>query len=263
MLAVLPRRFGKYGLTIHPDKPDWCRSARRRARGSHRRRAVSERSTFWGSRTSGRGPGTGTGFSSGRRRPVGSPGRSGRSPNGAGSTATTRSPSNTRCSARSFAGTQRITGSRAIARHCPVFTTQCSTSGGSGSCGDGGHGTLRRVGSSSSWNATPCRTCTRSTRCAGAQRSDKLEEPNALIATFGSAGASGGKPPEATQSLNPLNPKPLSPLNPGPPPPSEGEQAHGTDAKQGEARRLRHGDRCGDRASRGFGRSSPARWSGR
>ena len=65
VMDVLPKRFGKYGLTIHPDKtrlvpferPGPDLDGATRDRGHHR-----GLSTCWGSRTTGHARGTGTGW---------------------------------------------------------------------------------------------------------------------------------------------------------------------------------------------------------
>ena len=63
VMAVLPKRFGKYGLTIHPDKTRLVpfRKPQGRAEGAGIG-AGRERSTSWDSRTFGRDLGRGTGF---------------------------------------------------------------------------------------------------------------------------------------------------------------------------------------------------------
>ena len=59
-------------------------------------------------------------------------------------------------------------GSRATARRWPVSATRCFGSGASGSCAGGGHGAPEPAGLADSWNAIPCLTCVRSTRCTEA-----------------------------------------------------------------------------------------------
>ncbi len=56
VLAVLPKRFGKYGLTIHPDKTrlvPFVRPGRHPSAASWGRNLVRGRLTSWGSRTTG------------------------------------------------------------------------------------------------------------------------------------------------------------------------------------------------------------------
>ena len=65
VLAVLPQRFGKYGLTIHPDKTRLVPFCARRL--GLRRRVPRTcfprgRSTSWGSRTTGAGRSKGAGW---------------------------------------------------------------------------------------------------------------------------------------------------------------------------------------------------------
>ena len=59
VLGVLPKRFGKYGLTIHPDKTrlvPFVRPGRGPTGAGRRRKALGSRSTSWGSRTTGACP---------------------------------------------------------------------------------------------------------------------------------------------------------------------------------------------------------------
>ena len=65
VMAVLPKRFEKYGLTIHPDKTRLVPFERPRggpARGTPRSRTPQGLLTCWVSRTSGHAPATGTGW---------------------------------------------------------------------------------------------------------------------------------------------------------------------------------------------------------
>jgi len=59
-------------------------------------------------------------------------------------------------------------GSRATARRWRVSATRCKRSGGSGSYGDGEHGVLPGTGFARFRSAIPCLTCAPSTRCADA-----------------------------------------------------------------------------------------------
>ena len=65
VLDVLPKRFAKYGLTIHPDKTrlvPFERPAVARAAGAESGANPPGHSTCWGSRTSGPARGRGTGW---------------------------------------------------------------------------------------------------------------------------------------------------------------------------------------------------------
>ena len=74
VMEVLPKRFGKYGLTVHPDKtrlvPFRPPSSKRRTTSGNRGRPVLGRSTCWDSPTTGGGRSEVTGWSSRRRRPT-------------------------------------------------------------------------------------------------------------------------------------------------------------------------------------------------
>jgi RNA-directed DNA polymerase len=64
VMDVLPKRFGKYGLALHPERRGWCSSGRREAAGrvDHRQVVVGPaRSTCWASPITGRGAGAGPG----------------------------------------------------------------------------------------------------------------------------------------------------------------------------------------------------------
>ena len=64
VLEVLPKRFGKYGLTLHPEKTrliDFRTAARTRPERPPRPRRNGGRSTCWASPTTGRSLGEGTG----------------------------------------------------------------------------------------------------------------------------------------------------------------------------------------------------------
>jgi RNA-directed DNA polymerase len=67
VMAVLPKRFGRFGLTRHPEKTKLVRF-KRPTRGG----PSSETFTFWGSLTTGRCPVVGSGHRNGRRRRRGS-----------------------------------------------------------------------------------------------------------------------------------------------------------------------------------------------
>jgi len=96
LLELLPQRFAKYGLTIHPDKTRLVRFRRGLWAATVATRLRRGRSTFWGSPTTGHAPRRAAGWSNGKRQPTGSLGRSGRSPSGAASTATRRCQISTR-----------------------------------------------------------------------------------------------------------------------------------------------------------------------
>jgi hypothetical protein len=149
VMAVLPKRFGKYGLTIHPDKTRLV--SFRKPQGERKPPKPDGPGTFdflgfthfWARSRKGN-------WVLKRKTAASRFTRVVRTIAGAGFIATTRSPSNTRHFAGSSKGTRRITGSRATARRWPAFAMKCSRSGVSGSCGDGGHGALPGVGSTNS-----------------------------------------------------------------------------------------------------------------
>ena len=65
VLDVLPKRFGKYGLTLHPDKTRLVPFRRHHRHGTGRLgtgRPGQGPSTCWGSPTTGAGRGEGTGW---------------------------------------------------------------------------------------------------------------------------------------------------------------------------------------------------------
>ena len=65
VLDVLPKRFGKYGLTIHPDKTrlvPFERPSDRPRRSATPASTPAGRSTCWGLPTTGAGRGRGTGW---------------------------------------------------------------------------------------------------------------------------------------------------------------------------------------------------------
>ena len=70
VLEVLPKRLGRFGLTMHPERAVWFGSAARAWVGARGRTVTDSRhparSTSWGSRTTGASPGTAAGCS---RRP--------------------------------------------------------------------------------------------------------------------------------------------------------------------------------------------------
>ena len=66
VMEVLPKRFGKYGLTLHPDKTRLVPFRATAPRRGADRRASRGRSTCWGSPTTGRSPARATGWSSGK-----------------------------------------------------------------------------------------------------------------------------------------------------------------------------------------------------
>lgn len=60
VMEVLPKRFGKYGLAIHPDKTrlvPFARPRERQGRGNRGRGTDPGRLTSWGSPITGGGPG--------------------------------------------------------------------------------------------------------------------------------------------------------------------------------------------------------------
>jgi group II intron reverse transcriptase/maturase len=62
LLEVLPRRFARYGLTIHPDKTHPCGSVPAPVAVAGQHRNEIGRSTFWGSPTTGDVPGKAAGW---------------------------------------------------------------------------------------------------------------------------------------------------------------------------------------------------------
>ena len=110
VMEVIPKRFDKYGLTIHPDQ-DEARSfpsvfARRTTtEASHD--DPPARLTYWDSPTTGDDPGMVTGLSNSRPPRIASAERFGASTTGAGIIGTCRSLNNTRSSTRSYADTMR------------------------------------------------------------------------------------------------------------------------------------------------------------
>ena len=124
---MLPKRFGKYGLTIHPDKTRLVpfRKPQGERKGPGLGRAGNVRL-----------PGIHAPFGAIPEGELGSEAEDGRQPVHAGgqddrpmvpvSIATTRLRSNTRYSARNSKGTRGTTGSRATAQSSlPVSTTRC------------------------------------------------------------------------------------------------------------------------------------------
>jgi RNA-directed DNA polymerase len=79
VLDVLPKRFGRYGLTLHPEKTRLAafRPPSPSLDAGSRSGSSPGTSTCWGSRTTGSGRGAGRGWSSGARRRADSGGRYG------------------------------------------------------------------------------------------------------------------------------------------------------------------------------------------
>lgn len=108
---VLPKRFGKYGLTLHPEKTRLLNSAgRREAGGGGRRRSTSRAaSTCWASPITGHGPCGATGWCGSTPRRADSRGASKRLRGGAGCIGTIRCASSRRRSTGNCEGTTRTT----------------------------------------------------------------------------------------------------------------------------------------------------------
>jgi len=187
---VLPKRFGKYGLTVHPEKTrlvPFRRPATRPA--SPGRPPADPPGTFdllgfthyWARSRKGNWV-VKRKTAPSRRAPsqmVG--GRSGRSPTGAASIGTIRSRSNTKHCARNSAATSPTTGSRATASRWPGSGKWSRASGGNGlAVGGAGTGPLGPNSCYSS-SAGRCRRRLPSIRCAAREAKGLLEEPYAVI----------------------------------------------------------------------------------
>ena len=97
VMDVVPKRFGKYGLTVHPTKTSSCLFVHRlRLFGEYHALIVLVRLTFWGSPITGPDPGEVTGSSNSRQHPTASVVRCGASTDGAGNTGTGRSKTSNR-----------------------------------------------------------------------------------------------------------------------------------------------------------------------
>ena len=134
VLEVVPKRFGKYGLTLHPEKTrlvpfrspassECGGSAMGSSAGTFDLLGFTH---FWGRSRRG------TGWSSVARLPTDSEEQSGRLPIGAGLTVICRSRISIRHCGGNFGVTSATTGSPAMAKHCTGSGTQCWVSGVSG-----------------------------------------------------------------------------------------------------------------------------------
>ena len=153
VMAVLPKRFGKYGLTIHPDKTRLVPF--RKPEGSPH----PPDSAGNGGAGDVQLPGFHAFLGAFPQRELGREAEDGGQPVHAGSKddrpvvpAAPPRPGKEQQPyfARNSVGTTHITGSRATARRCPVSNTRCSGSGASGSPGGGERGAEYPAGSAGS-----------------------------------------------------------------------------------------------------------------
>lgn len=135
VMAVLPKRFGKYGLTLHPDKTRLVKFTRPRTGGGGGEGSGAA-SSCSASTITGLAPGRGTGSCSRPRCARASRERSRPYASGVGRTDTARSPSNGRRSGTSSEGTTGTTASPGTRRPSVASRTRWRGSGESGSRGD-------------------------------------------------------------------------------------------------------------------------------